>query len=139
VQAGARRLADLLPPGSDVSRSLLFLSTSAARLERGEGAGTAPAAEAWRQRGAAVADSQSAPSSEAAALWPAPGSLRGSRAELGGEGEWGNEEFEEEELMAMGAVRPLVGQVGRLGFGWAGWWRTPSMSLVCCLRGWGCP
>jgi len=140
VQAGAQKLAASLPPTSDVGKSLLFLSASAARLERGgEGPAAAAAstsqtdvvsdkaaAEAWRHRGANVADSYSAPSSEAAVVgggggsgWAAGGSLRGSRLGVGEEGEGEQEDWlqhgdalmeEEEELMAMGAARPVVGE-----------------------------
>jgi hypothetical protein len=108
-------------PDSDVAKSLLFLSACAARLLGGPAAAIPPAAadddgasraaataaEAWRQRGAAVADSY------ASARTSGGGPLAGFGA--------GAAELEEDaELTALGWARPIINGVGNrlsLGFG----------------------
>ncbi|GBF94699.1 hypothetical protein Rsub_07435 [Raphidocelis subcapitata] len=125
VQAGARRLAAALSPSSDVAKSLLFLSASAARLLSGPAAAAAPAAadddgtsraaataaEAWRQRGATVADSYaSVRSSAGRPLAGSPPPLQ-QRWQEPDEGQQAGPE-EEAELMALGAARPVISEDG---------------------------
>jgi hypothetical protein len=136
----------------------LFLSSSAARLHGGGGSGggdgdpSEGALDTWRSRGlSGVADSYSAPSSEGAGgsgAWPSASSLRGSRSGLeipaGTEGDEEAEGVEargdlgEDDALAMGVVRLVIGAVsgckGAMQKGWHAKWEGHAADRLYAVR-----